>query len=218
MTSGVNPKQCGLRAPARRTARLRSALLASTALIAGASLGLGASAAHAQSATWAGPGADWDTGTNWSSASVPTNTATFTGATPTFITFSQASTSIGALQFDAAAPSYAYQLAKANCGGCATNTLSVTGTGIVNNSISPLFFTDQLGGIVNFQNNSTAGNAVILMEEGTLNFQNTSNAGTAVITTPDLSHIGTINFEDREPRPVAPISPWSARPGCPASN
>jgi len=41
VTSGVNPTQCGLRARAPRTTRLRSALLASTALTtAGAELHL----------------------------------------------------------------------------------------------------------------------------------------------------------------------------------
>ena len=167
-------------------------MLASTALIAGASLGLGASAAHAQSATWAGPGADWDTGANWSPAGVPTATAIFTGATPTSITFSQAATSINTIQFNAGAPNYTFTLQSAG-----TQSLTISGTGIVNNAVGAPTFIDGTGGTINFQNATTAANANIQMHGGTLNFQNTSNAGTAVITTPDQMHVGFINFRDQ---------------------
>jgi len=175
-------------------------LLASTALIAGASLGLGASAVHAQSATWAGPGADWDTTANWSPAGVPTATAIFTGATPTSLTFSQAATSIGAMQFNAGAPGYTFTLA----GG--PQSLTISGTGIVNNAAGAPTFVDGIGGTINFLNSSTAANAAIQMREGTLNFENTSNAGTATITTPDPMHIGTINFLDQSSAASANIT------------
>ena len=171
-------------------------MLTSTALIAGASFGLGASPAHAQSATWAGPGADWDTGANWLPAGVPTATAIFAGATPTSITFSAAATSIGTMQFNAGAPGYTFtqQLQPPSCVICTPQSLTINGTGIVNNSSNAPTFIDKLGGTINFVNSATAGNAQIQMREGTLNFENTSNAGTAVITTPDAMHIGIINF------------------------
>jgi autotransporter-associated beta strand protein len=188
--------------------RLRSALLASTALIAGASLGLGASAAHAQSATWAGPGADWDTTANWSPAGVPTATAIFTGATPTSITFSAAATSIGTMQFNAGAPAYTFtqQLQPPGCVICTPQSLTINGTGVVNNSSNAPTFVDNGGGTINFLNSATAGNANIQMHEGTLNFENTSNAGTATITTPDAMHIGIINFHDQSSAASANIT------------
>ena len=173
-------------------------MLASTALIAGA--GFGTTAAHAQSATWAGPGADWDTTANWSPTGVPTATAIFTGATPTSITFSQAATSIGTMQFNAGAPNYTFTLA----GG--PQLLTISGTGIVNNAAGAPVFVDGIGGTINFQNSSTAANAVIQMHEGRLSFGNTSNAGTATITTPDSMHIGTITFFDQSSAASANIT------------
>jgi uncharacterized protein with beta-barrel porin domain len=195
VTSGVNPTQCGLGARAPRTARLRAALLASTALIAGAGLGLGASAAHAQSATWAGPGADWDTTANWSPTGVPTATAIFTGATPTSITFSQAATSIGTMQFNAGAPGYTFTFEVGN-------TFNVTGAGVNNNSSNAPTFTGTgvTSGTINFENSSTAGNANFQISEGLLSFQNNSNAGSATIANTvggDARFLGTIDFLDQ---------------------
>jgi autotransporter-associated beta strand protein len=171
-------------------ARRRAALLASTALIVAADLGLGVTAGHAQSATWAGPGADWDTGTNWSTSTVPTNTATFAGANPTTVTFSSAATSIGTVQFSG---STGYTFSP-----LAAQTLTITGPGIVDTSTAaPTFFGTFLGGVVVFENASTAGDANFHLQDSTLTFQNTSNAGTATITTPNAMHIGNINFLDQ---------------------
>jgi autotransporter-associated beta strand protein len=169
---------------------LRAALLASTALIAGA--GLGTTVAHAQSATWAGPGADWDTTANWSPASVPTATAIFTGATPTSITFSQAATSIGTMQFNAGAPGYTFEFG-------AGNTFNVIGAGVSNNSSNAPTFTGTgvSSGTINFENSSTAGNANFQLSQGLLSFQNNSNAGTATIANTiggDARFPGTIEF------------------------
>src|SRR5262249_41913405 len=87
-------------------AGLRAALLAS--------VWVGASAmsvpANAQvSGTWTGPGAEWTTGTNWSSnPTVPDNIATFTNnGSPTSVTISS-TPSIGTIQFNAAAPAYSF--------------------------------------------------------------------------------------------------------------
>jgi autotransporter-associated beta strand protein len=170
-------------------ARRRAALLASTALIIAADLGLGVTPGQAQNATWAGPGADWDTGANWSTTTVPTNTATFAGASPTTVTFSLAATSIGTVQFSG---STGYTFSP-----LAAQTLTITGTGIVDTSTAaPTFFGAGLGGVVDFQNASTAGDANFHLQGSSLIFQNTSNAGTAIINMPNDMHPGQITFND----------------------
>ena len=143
------------------------------ALLIGASLG----AAQAQNATWAGPGADWNTGTNWSTSAVPTNTATFAGASPTTVTFSQFNTNINQIQFNAGAPAYTFNLG--NTG------LFINGTGITNNAASIPFFDLPNGSNVNF-NSGTAANAqfslITLINSATgLVFANASTAGSATI-------------------------------------
>src|SRR5262245_29049548 len=74
--------------------------------------------------TWVGPGAQWTTGTNWtSSPTVPDRTATFANnGAPTAVTIS-VSTSIDTMEFAAAAPAYSFT---------ATNGASFT----INNTIS----------------------------------------------------------------------------------
>jgi autotransporter-associated beta strand protein len=187
----TSQRLAGSRAATTR-ARRRAALLASTALIIAADLALGVTPGQAQSATWAGPGADWDTGTNWSTTTVPTNTATFAGAAPTSLTFSTATTSIATMQFNAGAPAYTFSLG-------AANTFNVTGTGVSNSSSNaPTFIgTGLFSGTINFQNASTAGNANFQLSQGLLSFQNTSNAGTATIANTiggDARFPGTIEF------------------------
>jgi autotransporter-associated beta strand protein/T5SS/PEP-CTERM-associated repeat protein len=75
---------------------------------------LAVNAAHAVDATWAGPGGEWTTGANWSSApTVPDNKATFTNnSAPTAVTISS-SASINTLQFTAAAPAYSFTVQNA---------------------------------------------------------------------------------------------------------
>ena len=195
-SKGASRKTAGWQASGPRAmlrARRRTALLASTALIIAADLGFGITAGHAQNATWEGPGADWNANTNWSPATVPTATAMFPNSISTNLTFSATATSIGTMQFNAGAAAYTFTLVTQP----PVQSLTITGTGIVNNSSHAPTFVDDGGGILNFQNSSTAGNAAIQMHEGTLNFQNTSNAGTATITTPDAMHIGFINFLDQ---------------------
>jgi outer membrane autotransporter protein len=210
-------------------ARRRAALLASTALIIAADLGLGVTPGQAQSATWAGPGDDWDTATNWSPpTSVPSTTAIFAGATPTSITFSATATTINTIQFNAGAPAYTFTL------GTITQSLSVAGTGIVNNSSNAPTFVEDSGGTLNFQNSSTAGNATIFNDVGRgsggttqfglLGGTDTANAGTAHITNNDLGTtsflastsasnavivnnlVGTTNFQDQSTAANATIN------------
>jgi outer membrane autotransporter protein len=96
-----------------RTAAEARPALVRTALLGGVWLGalaaLGTQPAYAVDGTWTGPGAEWTTGTNWSSSpTVPDNTATFTNnAAPTSVTISS-STSINTIEFDAAAPAYSF--------------------------------------------------------------------------------------------------------------
>jgi T5SS/PEP-CTERM-associated repeat protein len=93
------------RGSGRSRARLRIA-----ALLAGVSLS--AVAAHAQDATWtppSGPSADWNTGSNWTPGTVPTNTAFFGAANATTVTFTS-SASINTLQFNPGAPLYTFSI------------------------------------------------------------------------------------------------------------
>ena len=82
------------------------------ALLGGLLLGgiaIAGHAAHAVDGVWSGPGAEWTTGTNWSSTpTVPDNTATFTNnGAPTSVTISN-DASINTMQFSAAAPAYTF--------------------------------------------------------------------------------------------------------------
>src|SRR6516165_12782266 len=93
--------------------------------------------AHAVDGTWTGGGApvpnEWTQYNNWSAATVPDNTATFTNnAAPTSVTISN-DASINTIQFTAAAPAYSF-----------TNsaTFSINGAGIVNNSAFAPSFTN----------------------------------------------------------------------------
>jgi autotransporter-associated beta strand protein/T5SS/PEP-CTERM-associated repeat protein len=87
-------------------------LPARAALLGGVWLGAFAAllpqSAQAVDGTWTGPGAEWTTGTNWSSSpAVPDNTATFTGSFPTSVTISS-NAAINTIDFDAGAPAYSF--------------------------------------------------------------------------------------------------------------
>jgi autotransporter-associated beta strand protein len=166
---------------------MRAYLLATTA----AAALLAATSAHATDGTWQGPGAEWTTGTNWSSTpTVPDNTATFTNnGAPTAVTIS-ASTSINTMVFAPAAPAYSFTL-----GGSAAFTIA--GAGIVNTSSNaPNFFVGPIS-TLSFTNNSTAGNAVITNNAGgfsaVTSFFNSSTAGNATIINTNL---GFTSFND----------------------
>ena len=155
--------------PARRG--LRAALLASVWVDASAM----SVPANAQvSGTWTGPGAEWTTGTNWSSnPTVPDNIATFTNnGAPTSVTISS-TTSIGTIQFNAAAPAYSFTVNLA--------LFEINGSGIVNSSAFAPSFTNN--GAITFTNSSSAGNSSITSNSlFTLSFTDTSTAGSATIT------------------------------------
>ena len=154
-----------------RVRLLAIALLASVWF--GALAALAPDAAHAVDGTWTGPGAEWTTGTNWSSSpTFPDNTATFTNnGAPTSVTITSGA-SINTIQFNSGAPAYSFAI-----GGV---VFSISGTGIVNNSAFAPSLTNN-GGTLNFNNASMAGNATIT-NNNVLIFSNTSTAGSAAIT------------------------------------
>jgi autotransporter-associated beta strand protein len=151
-------------------------------------------AAYAVDGVWNGPGAEWTTGTNWSSTpTVPDNTATFTNnGAPTSVTISN-NASINTLQFNAAAPAYTFSVSNAN--------LVING-GIVNSSSFAPTITNTQSAATSFANSSSAANASIVNNQlGFTQFFNSSSAGTATIVNDGVlvsttNFGGTLNFND----------------------
>jgi fibronectin-binding autotransporter adhesin len=159
---------------------------------------LGAVAADAQDATWVlNAGSDWTTAANWTPATVPTGTATFGASNTTSIIFpGTAAVNVATLDFNAGAPAYSFELTP-------QASVNITGSGIVNDSSNQPTFTidpnaffqfsagtagnasitiNSVGGIVEFEDGSTAGSARIANSGGLVIFDN-SGAGNAIITT-----------------------------------
>jgi autotransporter-associated beta strand protein/T5SS/PEP-CTERM-associated repeat protein len=122
-------------APGARTPSRRATLLGSVCIGALAMLGPGT--AHAVDGIWQGPGAEWTTGTNWSSSPlVPdgVGTATFTNnGAPTSVIISN-STSINTIAFDLAAPAYSFTVQNG-----ATFAFTINGGTTNNSSFLPSF-------------------------------------------------------------------------------
>jgi autotransporter-associated beta strand protein len=176
----------------RKGGRQCRALLLASSFLTLAPLWTFTGPARAQDATWlANPGSgDFNTGSNWSTGTVPTGTAIFDASTTTALTFS-ANTPVGGWTFNAGASNYTFtigypaalQFAGAGIvvnGGSATiianntvsfNNASTAGSAAITNNSS-----------VNFYDTSTAGNATITTNSGTLAFYFNSTAGNAVIT------------------------------------
>jgi fibronectin-binding autotransporter adhesin len=115
----------------------------------------------------AAPGtSDWNTGTNWTTNTVPTasDIAQFNASTITTIDIQQSGTQVAALQFNAGAPGY---------------TFNITGTSGVPSSLAI-----QGDGVADISGNAptfmVSGDA---SASGTLQFNNSSTAGDAIITT-----------------------------------
>jgi autotransporter-associated beta strand protein len=139
---------------------------------------LAATSAHAQDATWnATPSSgDFNTAANWTPPTVPTNTAIFGASNTTSILFQPfTTTSIATLQFNPDAPAYTF----ATFPNLFTS-ISVTGTGIVNNSSNaPTFIVGNQANIF-FRGASTAGNATIITNSGGLTgFVDSATGGNA---------------------------------------
>ena len=124
--SGISTAEIAIRmaAPDARTAPTRAALLGSVCI--GVLTMLVPGAAYAVDGTWTGPGAEWTTGTNWSSnPTVPDDTASFTNnGAPTAVTISNTAT-INTIDFAAAAPAYSFTV---------QNSATFTVNGISNSS------------------------------------------------------------------------------------
>ncbi|WP_349253166.1 autotransporter domain-containing protein [Bradyrhizobium sp. CIAT3101] len=154
------------------TRRLRAALLTSSALAL--AWMLPATPSHAQDATWlANPGSgDFNTGANWTPATVPTGIATFGTSSTTSLTFSQANTTVGGLTFNAGASNYTFTSGQ---------NLLFDGAGIVINGGSASIINNTSAGQIGFNNSATAGSASIT-NGGGLYFFGLSTAGSATIT------------------------------------
>ncbi len=159
----------------------------SLAVLLFAGLAGGSRATFAQDATWlSNPGSnDFNTGANWSSATVPTGIATFSATTTSGVSLN-GTNSLGGITFGASAPAYTLTL-----GGAAAVTL--TGAGIVNNSSNTQ--TIAVGGTLNLDNSASAGtSSVVYNVTATLNFNNSSSAGSTHINVSGAS--GNLAFDD----------------------
>ena len=138
------------------------------ALLAGTCL---AAPAFAQETWLANPGSsDFTTASNWDPASVPTGIAIFGNSSITTLTFS-GSRNVDAFQLDPGAPAYTFDLTSGF-------GIRFNGDGIVNNSSNaPIFNVD--ASLLQFDNASSAGNAVINLVTGTVSFFGNSTAGAA---------------------------------------
>jgi hypothetical protein len=153
---------------------MRAHLLTTTAAVAL----LAALPARAQDATWlVNPGSgNFNTAANWMPPTVPTGTAFFGASNTTSIAFQAfTTTSVGTLQFNPGAPAYSFTTEN----GFSTS-ISITGTGIVNNSSNaPTFIIGNQANIF-FRNASTAGNAIIITTAGGLTgFVDSATGGNA---------------------------------------
>jgi autotransporter-associated beta strand protein len=211
MNAPKRPEQLGrqgLRAVARHSLAV---LLAGTAL--------GVVSARAQDATWVGNNAgdpnEWIENNNWTPATIPTGTATFTNnGAPTTVD-ANGIVSVNAVTFTGApnnAPAYTITM---------NDIFIVSGTGVsnnstntqtINNTVSAVFqnsssasagtapVTYNNSGGMSFQGTSTAGNAVIV-NNGDVEFNISSTAGSAQIT-----NSATLNFNDNAAAGTAKIT------------
>ncbi len=148
-------------------------------------------------ATWlADPvSGDWNTGTNWSTSSVPTGTAFFGSSSDTAITFSSVTTSVGAIEFNPGASTYSFSLVGTVS---SSPSISITGAGIVGSAGGSVFGVTLA--TLNFSNSSTADNINIttsgvitdagLSYTNELQFLNTSTAANASI----INNVGGVTY------------------------
>ncbi|QHP69009.1 autotransporter domain-containing protein [Bradyrhizobium sp. LCT2] len=153
-----------------------------------ATTALGVVAAHAVDGTWTGGSTDWTDPTNWSSnPSVPDGTATFTNAGSASVDNNNGVVVIGTVQFTNTAQAYTVTVG---------NPFIVNGTGIINDSGNTQTFHVLSGNNLVFQSGSTASGgtgAVTITNDvgGNVNFIQNSRAGTAT-----LGNSGFVTFED----------------------
>ncbi|AWM02445.1 autotransporter outer membrane beta-barrel domain-containing protein [Bradyrhizobium amphicarpaeae] len=178
----------GLRSVVRHSL---ATLLATTAL--------GVVAARAVDGSWTGGSSDWTDPTNWTSnPSVPDGTAIFSTTGSTAVDNNNGVVTIGTIQFAGTSQAYTFTIGNPfiiNAAGIVnsdtvnTQTFEVTaGNNLVfqNNSTASggagaVTITNDVGGNVNFIQNSTAGTAS-LANSGFITFEDSASAGTAQIT------------------------------------
>jgi autotransporter-associated beta strand protein len=167
---------------------LRSVVRGSLATLL-ATTALGVVAAHAVDGTWTAGSSDWTDPTNWSSnPSVPDATATFSNTGSTAVDNNNGVVSIGTIQFANTSQAYTFTLG---------NPFIVNATGIINNdTVNTQNFEVTSGNNLVFQNSSTASGGaglVIITNDvgGNVNFIQDSTAGAA-----RLVNNGFITFED----------------------
>jgi autotransporter-associated beta strand protein len=157
-------------------------------------LSLGAlSVAYADSATWStNPiSSDWNTAQNWTPNTVPNgphDTATFDASNITDISFSDV-TEVEGIVFNPGAGAFTIN---------ATQPLTISGTGITNNSgVTQTFVADTGPVQITFTHAATAGSHTTFINTTRIEFNGRSTAGTANFVT---SHGGiTIFFDDATP-------------------
>ncbi|RAI41572.1 hypothetical protein CH338_02650 [Rhodoplanes elegans] len=153
------------------------------ALLAGTALLVLPSAVRAQSADWTGASsttANWSDTANWS-AGVPTATATFPN-TPNTVAVVDVASTIETIVFTSDAPAYTINVMAG---------FDITGAGVVNNSSATQTFDVFGGGLIVFQNASSAGNATYNLFTAALTFDHGSTAGSATIVNSSSS---TLSF------------------------
>ena len=146
------------------------------------------------SATWlTNPGSsDFDTGSNWSTGSVPgsSDTASFGSSNVFSLTFSQNVTAVGTLSLGFTGYSFAVN-----------HELDLDGTGISGSAA-----TLNVSGTLTFNNSSTAGSATIICTSGaSINFNGKSTGGNATITQSGVGSF-TVNFNTTGPNNDGKIS------------
>ena len=176
-------------------------LLRSSALALLCSTGLGVVTAHAQNATWVGGNGgdpnEWVEPNNWTPATVPTGTATFTNTGITTVMNDNGVVSVGAIQFTGTPNAQAYTIN-------VDNPFIINAAGVTNSSTNTQTFNIGDGNALVFQNSSTANNgsgSVVYNNSGTteepgsgfIDFENTSNAGNANTT---ITNNGVVQFND----------------------
>ncbi|MBV8393871.1 MAG: autotransporter domain-containing protein [Alphaproteobacteria bacterium] len=186
-------------------------------LAAGLTIGvlLVAGSAQAQTnGTWLlSPGtADYNTGTNWSSNTVPDSgaTATFGTSNRTSIGISS-SVSPGSFTFNSGASSYTFTIGTGV-------SVGVTGSGIANNSSSSQTFNVNAGTITFSNSASLTGSSLFInaTNGGTINVFDSSNAGSATFS---VSGSGsTLNFDDNSNAGSATITITNAGFACFCNN
>jgi autotransporter-associated beta strand protein len=127
---------------------------------------------------------DWNTGTNWTTNTVPTATeiAQFTtSSNHQTIDIQQANTQVGGLQFNTGAPAYTFNVTGTGSGA---SSLIVLGSGVADISgNAPTFVVSGIAGALGtleFQNSATADDAIIhTLAFGQTIFSGTSNGGLA---------------------------------------